>query len=110
MKPMTIAEVYAKYQHLDTLLCDADFVGANITSRILYDLWQAVRAHAQTPTCLWTAQEEGSYWITQCANAHYFIDAGPLENHYHFCPYCGKPLFVVDAPTEEKEKEENCVP
>lgn len=30
------------------------------------------------------------YWKTSCGNEHQFVDGGPKENSYIFCPYCGK--------------------
>jgi len=29
---------------------------------------------------------------TGCGNTHYFLDEGPYENRYVFCPYCGKKI------------------
>lgn len=35
---------YQKYQHLDALLCDEEWLGASFQGRILCDLWAAVKA------------------------------------------------------------------
>ncbi len=51
------------------------------------------------PRCCWWQDEDG-VWDTACDNRHEFIEDGPKENHYHFCPYCGKPLEVYVMPSE----------
>lgn len=45
----------------------------------------------QEPTCLWSEDDEGN-WHTYCGQIHQFINGAPEENHYLYCPYCGKPL------------------
>ena len=40
---MTIKEVFKKYEHLDYLLRDKDWLEGRITDIVLYDLWQAIR-------------------------------------------------------------------
>jgi len=40
---MTVKEVYAKYKHMDKVLCDKLLMPDNIQGKILYDLWQAIR-------------------------------------------------------------------
>lgn len=46
------------------------------------------------PPCRWKLVPENEYWQTDCDNAHCFIDGGPKENKYQFCPYCGRTLKV----------------
>lgn len=38
-----INDVYEKYKHLDSALCDREWLGEQLLSKILYDLWQVVR-------------------------------------------------------------------
>ena len=38
-------------------------------------------------TCNWSEDEDG-YWETECGDMHCFLDGGPTENKYQFCPYC----------------------
>jgi hypothetical protein len=45
--------------------------------------------------CVWTAREDACYFETKCGEAFTFIDGTPAENHYSFCPNCGKPIEVV---------------
>ena len=33
---------------------------------------------------------------TDCDNTFQFNNAGPEENHFKFCPYCGKPIKVTE--------------
>ena len=44
---MTIKEVFAKYQHLDKLLCDRAWLGGGAQHQCFYDCWQAIRASEQ---------------------------------------------------------------
>lgn len=44
---MTILQVYEKYKHLDQLLSDTRWVEDNLKGRITYELWQAIKVHAQ---------------------------------------------------------------
>jgi hypothetical protein len=46
------------------------------------------------PPCRWKLVSEDEYWQTDCDNAHCFIDGGPKQNKYQFCPYCGRKLKV----------------
>ena len=48
---MTIQEVYEKYEHLDRLLSDKEFLPDDPRGHILYDLWQAVRTYASINRC-----------------------------------------------------------
>lgn len=47
--------------------------------------------------CDWTVDGEGT-WRTGCDNLFQFEVDGPHENHFKFCPYCGKPLEAAHAP------------
>lgn len=46
--------------------------------------------------CDWLHETDHScdYWETGCGEAHQFIDGGPQENKYRYCPYCGRALKV----------------
>lgn len=41
--------------------------------------------------CTWCNDEDGN-WHTDCKQIHTFLEGGPGDNHYNFCPYCGKVL------------------
>ena len=43
--------------------------------------------------CKWTEDNDGNH-DTECEQKFAFIDAGPVENGFKFCPYCGKRLQV----------------
>lgn len=45
-------------------------------------------------TCTWQEDEDGLWW-TDCKNIHELFDGTPTENHYEFCPYCGKRIEEV---------------
>jgi len=40
------------------------------------------------------------YWETGCENLFQFLNGGPTQNHFEFCPFCGKPIEEV---TDEEE-------
>lgn len=45
-------------------------------------------------TCHWKEDSDGFCYETGCGNAHVFIDGGPKENNYKYCPYCGGRLVL----------------
>lgn len=49
--------------------------------------------------CLWAQDMDDDSWDTECGNKFVFESDTPIENDFHFCPYCGKHL-------SEKEKTE----
>ena len=55
-------------------------------------------ADTRSPSCLWNENEDG-WWETRCQHAFEFTDGSPIENSFHFCPFCGLPL------TEKKWEE-----
>lgn len=40
------------------------------------------------PRCVWTDDVE--FYETDCGEAFTFESAGPVENKFAFCPYCGR--------------------
>jgi hypothetical protein len=57
-------------------------------------------------TCLWIHDEDADKWDTECSEAHCFFEDGPRENHYRFCPYCGKPIELMENMVESETPEE----
>ena len=49
--------------------------------------------------CTWQPDEDGT-WSSQCGLAFVFNEQGPKENHFKFCPKCGKE--IVELPLEEE--------
>jgi hypothetical protein len=43
----------------------------------------------QSDKCKWHIDGE-SFFVTECGHAFEFNEAGPVENGFRFCPYCGK--------------------
>ena len=46
--------------------------------------------------CIWALNGDGAY-DTSCREEFFFIDAGPIDNGFNHCPYCGKLLEEVKA-------------
>lgn len=70
-------------------------------------LWSIVvqmsRQLATNPVCTWTLQVdahlyEPEYYDTGCGQAFLYVDGG--ENHYHYCPNCGR---LISEKREEPE-------
>jgi hypothetical protein len=51
--------------------------------------------------CYWTLSDEfeGDTWISGCSQLHSFFEGTPVDNNYHFCPYCGG--FLVQQEEEQ---------
>ena len=48
-------------------------------------------------SCIWIEDEDGN-WHTDCGQIHQFTNGTPKENHYGYCPYCGKSLRTGGEP------------
>jgi len=48
--------------------------------------------------CWWRYQEDlnSEYYDTSCENAQCFTVGDLVENQYKFCPYCGKPIKLME--------------
>lgn len=44
---MTILEVYEKYKHLDRELNDTDWLPGEVLSKIIVDLWEAIKVRGE---------------------------------------------------------------
>jgi hypothetical protein len=47
--------------------------------------------------CEWREDGDGN-WATGCDSMFTFTDAGPAENEFKFCPYCGGRLHIKNEP------------
>lgn len=47
-------------------------------------------------TCEWKPDDDNNF-DTGCKNRFVFIDEGPIENGFEFCPYCGNRLIIQMA-------------
>lgn len=54
--------------------------------------------------CYWTLSDEfeGDAWLSGCSLLHSFFEGTPVDNNFHFCPYCGG--FLVQQEEEEEEE------
>ena len=57
--------------------------------------------------CRWTEDDEGN-WDTGCDEKFCFMEGGPTENLFKFCPYCGEPCYPVKyvEPVDDEEVED----
>lgn len=61
-------------------------------------------------SCQWFDADD--YWVAACegeaGNLWCFDDGGPFENRMKHCPYCGRPIVVVEpAPVDEDDDDDN---
>ena len=63
------------------------------------DEWYALNP----PQCRWQEDADGN-WDTACGETWTMIDGTPSENHYRFCPGCGKGLLELRY-VEPEEKD-----
>lgn len=53
--------------------------------------------------CRWAEDEDGNWW-TACDEGHEFIEGGPDENGYGWCPYCGERLESASYQPAETDE------
>jgi DNA-directed RNA polymerase subunit RPC12/RpoP len=47
--------------------------------------------------CKWKLEDKDLLdYETECGELHYFEAGGIKENHYKYCPYCGKKILEVN--------------
>lgn len=49
-------------------------------------------------TCVWTEKEEGAYWETGCGRTFPFLNDGPAESGFLYCPFCKSTLIPHYLP------------
>jgi len=63
--------------------------------------------------CTWKQQDPWEYGdgthTTSCNEMHAFTDGGVADNHYKFCPYCGKRIFAILHEFPKEEEDDVCV-
>ena len=61
-------------------------------------------------TCRWFYADhwdiESNHWTTSCENVHVFLEGGPEQNDYRFCPYCGNTIDSSDPHRDMWSSEE----
>jgi hypothetical protein len=70
----------------------------------------AVPLAPEVHRCDWKENEDGQ-WPTGCGHCFDFIDDGPEENGFKFCPFCGGMLFfepvrIAPPPSTSPAREE----
>lgn len=55
--------------------------------------------------CNWTYDDYHDMYQTSCDQAQQFMNDGIKENHYKYCPYCGKEIFEVPVIEDEEDEE-----
>jgi hypothetical protein len=47
--------------------------------------------------CLWHQVDSSDMWWTECDKAAFFVDEGPVENGFKYCPYCGGEIRIGEG-------------
>jgi rRNA maturation endonuclease Nob1 len=55
--------------------------------------------------CQWKYDETHYKWDTSCEGAIQFIEGGPTDNEYKFCPHCGLRIRVNVVHAQKGEEE-----
>jgi DNA-directed RNA polymerase subunit RPC12/RpoP len=50
-------------------------------------------------SCTWTEDSDGS-WDTECGDKFVFLDSGPMDNGFYYCPYCGNGIIIKRASSQ----------
>ena len=64
-----------------------------------FDPWYAFNP----PTCTWTEDSQGG-WEATCGETWYLESGTPAENHYRYCPGCGR-VIVVKQQEEQWQQQ-----
>lgn len=70
-----------------------DTAPATVPEHIVEQVCSVVAKPAAT--CRWKYDEHHDYYDTDCGQGQCFSCDGVKENHYKFCPYCGKEIEVT---------------
>lgn len=92
----------SKDQYISKLQSDLDKILNIQTERFITHVDEDSKINTK-PFCEWTEDDDGN-WETSCKNMHVFFDAGPTQNGYKFCPYCGKDLVAKELSDEFPEE------
>lgn len=67
----------------------------------IYDLdYCRDRVNPPANACHWAADDDEN-WETSCHEMFVFAEAGPIENGFRWCPYCGRTIAEVVAAEPE---------
>jgi hypothetical protein len=66
---------------------------------------RVVPLYRRPASCTWTEDFDG-YWDTGCLEVFGFDVNGPVENHYRYCPGCGRPLEAVPYAEDGDDAED----
>ena len=52
--------------------------------------------------CRWVERStpDGVVYDSSCQNTHEFMEGGPIENKFDYCPYCGCTLIIIEELPE----------
>ena len=92
----SIKEVYEKYKYMDPVLSDDP--GEGFRSRVLFDLWKAIKQAAQPA--------DGADAKEECGNCRYLSERGPNSTQdpavaWRQCKYHRTWRRAIDLPCED---------
>ena len=51
-------------------------------------------------TCNWQPIDDSEFWGTECGELVEFIQDGPKENKFNYCPFCGREIREAEERGE----------
>lgn len=55
--------------------------------------------HDEKKSCYWKEDEDGN-WSSACGSLFVFLNGGPNENDFGYCPYCGGLLHEMKTTSK----------
>jgi len=73
-----------------------------VSRRFIHADAEPAQNHALSGLCEWVENKDGD-WNAACGQGFTLFDGAPEENHYRYCPNCGKKIVAkpVDVFDEE---------
>ena len=59
---------------------------------------------------VWTYHPQDYMWECTCGEAYQFMEGGPTENRYKYCPGCGRQIIALVDRREGGEDGEHDLP
>jgi hypothetical protein len=69
-------------------MTDTETGNVSLVTKILLSMMSKFMS---ADACWWFENENG-WWETGCSNLFQFVSGTPSENHFGYCPYCGKKI------------------
>lgn len=69
------------------------------------DAKEGLTARDGSAGCEWTKEGTNEWYQSDCGYSFDFLDEGPMESGFHFCPFCGRRLVAETAKSPNAHRE-----